>query len=79
MNGELSSTITTSTIWICTAIILAEGLFRMNGDASFLFAATVVIMAGSTLSTFFVWRRPRLPEAPRGFEVVVPAPPVESK
>jgi hypothetical protein len=72
MTSEISKTIASSMIWVCTAIILAGGLYRMNGDENFFAFATFVIIVGATIATGLVWRRPRVQESARGFEVVMP-------
>jgi hypothetical protein len=77
MTSEVAKTIASSMIWVCTAIILAGGLYRMNGDAEFFGFATIVIMGGATLSTWLVWRRPRAQESVRGFDVVLPVEKIE--
>jgi len=77
MNGEIAKTIASSMIWLCTAIILAGGLYRMNGDAEFFGFATLLIMGAATISTWSVWRRPRVQEPPRGFDAVLPVEKIE--
>jgi hypothetical protein len=76
MTTEVAKTIATSAVWICTAIILAGGLYRMHGQEDFFAFATFVIMSAATLATGFIWRRPRVDKS-RGFDVVMPAQPVE--
>jgi hypothetical protein len=79
INRELAKAISTSAIWISVAVILAFGLFRMNGDDGFFIVATAIIMGCAFLATFVIWHlgTPSEEESTRrqarGFEVVQPA------
>ena len=78
MTSEIARTIATSAVWISTAIILAFGLFRMNGPIELFLFGTLFVMLGATASTAFIWLGPKIKDmSARGFDVVMPAQPVE--
>jgi hypothetical protein len=56
MTNELAKTISTSSIWIATAVILTFGLFRMSGDFLFFFCVSVVIAGAAAGSTALIWQ-----------------------
>jgi hypothetical protein len=62
MTSELAKTISTSGIWLATAVILTFGLFRMTGSTEFFILTTMIIAGAATVATVTVWY-PREPAA----------------
>src|SRR3954471_408644 len=60
--SEAAKAISTSAIWLSTAVILTFGLFRMNGDFLFFFLGMAIIAGAAAGATVAVWHRP--PAAP---------------
>lgn len=58
MGSETAKAISTSAIWVSTAVIMTFGLFRMNGDFLFFFLGMVIIAGAAAGATVAVWHRP---------------------
>ena len=58
MGSEAAKAVSTSAIWLSTAVIMTFGLFRMNGDFLFFFLGIVIIAGAAAGATVAVWHRP---------------------
>jgi len=59
MTSELAKTISTSAVWVSTAVLTTFGLFRMNFNGELggviLLLIVVAVFAGATLGTIAIW------------------------
>jgi hypothetical protein len=56
MTSETSKAISTAAIWLSAGTSLTWGLYKMNGDAAFFVAVTVIIAGAALGATAIVWR-----------------------
>ena len=59
MTSELAKTISTTAVWVSTAVLTTFGLFRMNFNGELggfiLLLIVVAVFAGATLGTIAIW------------------------
>lgn len=58
MGSETAKAISTSAIWLSTAVIMTFGLFRMNGDFLFFFFGMAILAVAAMGATVAVWHQP---------------------